>query len=158
MNGIWRPYCNYDYLWSEVCMYQLSGAAEWCTYVDINIGLNTMMSLLLLWWFMISLVRILLSRNELKDVDKVNMDHLNANILANTLLFLLIPIDYNWTICHYDSSIVDYISKFKTTVTWYDLWFAVTILTYYSLMVINQIHMEWNYCCLVLYVDHNTNN
>ena len=35
-----------------------------------------MMSVLLLWWFMISLVRILLSRNNIKDTDNVNIDTL----------------------------------------------------------------------------------
>ena len=35
---------------------------------------TTMMSVLLLWWFMISLVSILWSRNELKDTDIVNID------------------------------------------------------------------------------------
>jgi hypothetical protein len=57
--------------------------------------------------------------------------YMNTVIGTHWLLYIYIYV-YISSIYHYNPSIVDYNSEFKTTVTWHDLWFALLILTYNS--------------------------
>ena len=96
-----------------------------------------MMSVLLLWWFMISLASILLSRNELKDTDIVNIDTLIR-------ISLRIPYYFYWyllTIIEQYTIMIHNQIKNQTTVVmcWMITLYHFTILC----ITLSMITWEW---------------